>query len=478
MTRRRSLPPLLWLTVALAGCAGGPPADLRDPATIAPAQWHAPMPHDGQVAELSRWWRQFDDPLLSELQDAAQVVSPTIASARSRIEQSRATRIAAGGALLPTLDGVASASRARQDLSLPITNTASAQLQAGWEVDLFGGNRAAWDAARARYAGAEAGWHEARVSVAAEVATTYLSLRSCEAQLEKLRADATSRTETSRLTDLATKAGFQAPAAAALARASAAQGNSLYLQLKAQCDGGVKSLVALTAIDEPQLRTRLADRTGKLPAPSQFAVGAVPGEVLNQRPDLYAAARDVEAASSEISQAQAARWPRVTLGGSFGRSRVEVGSLESEGTTWSAGPLTVSVPLFDAGRRRANVDAARARYDEAASVYRGKVRGAVREVEQALVDLDSTEARRADALTAADGFDASYKAVEAKYRGGLGSLFDLEDARRSALQAQINVVDLERERVAAWITLYRALGGGWTPAAPAPSSDAPQPTTP
>jgi len=106
------------------------------------------------------------------------------------------------------------------------------------------------------------------------------------------------------------------------------------------------------------------------------------------------------------------------------------------------------------------------------------VRGAVREVEQALVDLDSTEARRADALTAADGFDASYKAVEAKYRGGLGSLFDLEDARRSALQAQINVVDLERERVAAWITLYRALGGGWTPAATAPSSDAPQPTTP
>ena len=476
---RRSLPPLLLLAVAaLAGCAGGAPVDVRDAATAAPAQWHAPLPHDGRIEDLNRWWQQFDDPLLSDLQTAAQAVNPTLASARSRIEQSRATRVAAGASLLPTLDANANASRGRQQPDLPVTNAYSAALQAGWEIDLFGRNQAAWEAARARYAGAQAGWHEARVAVAAEVASTYLQLRSCEAQLVKVQADTTSRNETSRLTDLATKAGFQAPAAAALARATAAQGNSLYVQVKAQCDSNVKALVALTGFEEPALRSRLADRAGTLPVPSLIGVGTVPADVLNQRPDIFAAARDVEAAGAEVSQAKAARLPRVTLGGSYGRMRIETSAYELEGPSWSVGPLTVSLPLFDGGARAANVDAARARYDESTVTYRAKVRGAVREVEQALLDLDSTEARRDSARAAADGFDASYRAVEAKYRGGLGSLFELEDARRSALQAQINLVDLERDRVAAWISLYRALGGGWTPAAPAPSSDAPQPTTP
>jgi len=200
--------------------------------------------------------------------------------------------------------------------------------------------------------------------------------------------------------------------------------------------------------------------------PALIAVGTVPADVLNQRPDLYIAAREVEAASADVSQARAARWPRVSLSGSFGRMRLETSAATIEGATWAAGPLSISLPLFDGGTRRANVDAARARYDEAAVTYRASVRGAVREVEQALVQLDSAEARRNDARTAAEGFETSYRAVEARYRGGIASLFELEDARRSALLAQVSLVDLERDRVAAWITLYRALGGGWTPVPP------------
>ena len=457
----------LLLAAGLTACAGGPlPADVRDPAVTAPAQWQAPLPHEGKATDLARWWQQFDDPLLAEMMQAAQDASPSIASARTRIAQARANRVSADAALLPGLNAAASANRGIQDVSLPLANTASAGLQASWEIDLFGGNRAGRDAARARFTGAEAGWHEARVAVAAELASTYLGLRACEAQLDKVRADAESRAQTSRLTDIAAQAGFQAPAASALARASAAQGNSAYLQLKAQCDNTVKSLVALTAMPEPDLRTRLAAGTGTLPVPALIAVGTMPADVLNQRPDLYIAARDVEAASADVSQARAARLPRVSLGGSFGRMRLETSAATVEGTTWAVGPLTVSLPLFDGGTRRANVDAARARYDETAVAYRAKVRDAVREVEQALVQLDSAQARRDDARTAAEGFDASYRAVEARYRGGLASLFELEDARRSALQAQVSLVDLERDRVAAWITLYRALGGGWTPAPP------------
>ena len=454
----------LALTALLAACASTAPPP--SPQTTAPTQWQAPLPHNGQLTDLTRWWQQFNDPLLTQLIDAAQKESPTLASAASRLEQSRATRVAAGGALLPTLDATASTVRGRTDLSLPVGTSSSVGLQAGWELDLFGGGRAARDAAQARLEGAEASWHAARVAVAAEVASDYLALRACEAQVLQTQADATSRAESARLTDLSAKAGFQSPANAALTRASAAQSNALLTAQKAQCDMTVKALVALTGLDEPGLRSQLAAGAARLPEPAQIAIQTVPGEVLNQRPDLFASGRDLVAASADLSQSRAARLPRITLAGSIGATRLDFGGGHVDGTTWSVGPLAVTLPLFDGGTRRANVDAARARYDAAAITYRSQLRGAVREVEEALVQLQSTAGRGDDARIAAEGFETSFRATESRYKSGAASLFELEDARRSAVQAQSALIDLQRERVAAWILLYRALGGGWTPAEP------------
>lgn len=450
------------IALLLAGCATptAPAADVAKTST--PAQWHAPLPHGGQLGDLQRWWQQFNDPLLVQLIDAGQAASPDLAAARSRIAQSRAARTASGAALLPTLDAGAAVSRGRFDLASPTGTSASASLQASWELDLFGGNRAGADAAQARLEGSEAAWHDARVSVAAEIASTYLSLRACEAQVAQTRADATSRAETARLTDLAAKAGFQPPASAELARASAAQGNATLTQQVAQCDLAVKSLVALTALPEPELRSRLAGATARLPQPAQIGVAAVPAQVLAQRPDLLAAAREVTAASADTRQAEAQRYPRVGLSGQVGPARFESGGVSTSGTVWSVGPVSVSLPLFDGGTRRANVEAAKARYDAAASAYAASLRGAVREVETALIALQSTAARNEDARVAAEGFERSYRAAESRYRGGLASLFELEDARRTAVAAQSALIDLQRERVAAWISLYRALGGGWT----------------
>lgn len=450
------------IALLLAGCATptAPAADVAKTST--PAQWHAPLPHGGQLGDLQRWWQQFNDPLLVQLIDAGQAASPDLAAARSRIAQSRAARTASGAALLPTLDAGAAVSRGRFDLASPTGTSASASLQASWELDLFGGNRAGADAAQARLEGSEAAWHDARVSVAAEIASTYLSLRACEAQVAQSRADATSRSETARLTDLAAKAGFQPPASAELARASAAQGNATLTQQVAQCDLAVKSLVALTALPEPELRTRLAGATAKLPEPAQIGVASVPAQVLAQRPDVLAAAREVTAASADTRQAEAQRYPRIGLSGQVGPARFESGGVSTSGTVWSVGPVSVSLPLFDGGTRRANVEAAKARYDAAASAYAASLRGAVREVETALVALQSTAARNEDARIAAEGFERSYRAAESRYRGGLASLFELEDARRTAVAAQSALIDLQRERVAAWISLYRALGGGWT----------------
>jgi outer membrane protein TolC len=217
-------------------------------------------------------------------------------------------------------------------------------------------------------------------------------------------------------------------------------------------------------VAEPALRTQLATGAATLPQPAQIAVAEVPAEVLNQRPDLYGAARELVASSADVSQARAQRLPRVSLAGSIGPARFESSAGTSSGTLWSIGPIAVSLPVFDGGARRANVDAAQARYDEAATAYRAKLRAAVREVEEALVQLQSTAARSEDARIAVEGFTVSYRATESRFRGGLASLFELEDARRTAAQAQSALIDLQRERVAAWIALYRALGGGWSAA--------------
>jgi outer membrane protein, multidrug efflux system len=465
------------LAALLAGCAalpGANPGPSRDvPAQAAaatPAQWQAPLPHDGSVTDLTRWWQQFDDPLLAELIANAQAASPTLASARSRIEQARATRAASGAALGPTLNANANASRGKQDLSAPVGTALAANLQAGWELDLFGANAAGRDAAQARLEGAQAGWHDARVSVAAEVASSYLALRACEAQLAQTTLDTRSRAETARLTELTAKAGFQAPANAALARASAAQGQASLTQQRAACDLGVKGLVALTGLAEPLLRDRLAATTARIPQPAQIGVSRVPAEALAQRPDVYSAGRDLVAASADVSQAQAQRLPSISLAGSIGPARFDTGAGSSSGTLWSIGPVAVSLPLFDGGRRRANADAAKARYDESLAVYQGKLRTSVREVEEALVNLQSTADRSADAQVATEGFETSYRATESRFKGGLASLFELEDARRTAVQAQAALIDLQRERVAAWIALYRALGGGWSATAPPAAS--------
>ena len=156
---------LVLVSLALTACATTPLPTA--PAPEVPPQWHAPLPHGGTLEQLSTWWARWDDPALAQLLDAAQQASPTLASARSRVEQARATRTSAGAALLPSLDASASSSRGFNETLGTVATTHQVGLQAAWEIDLFGGNRAARDAAEARYAGAQAAWHDARVAVAA-----------------------------------------------------------------------------------------------------------------------------------------------------------------------------------------------------------------------------------------------------------------------------------------------------------------------
>ena len=453
-------PLLCTLPLWLAACATTPPPTSM-PAQAA-AQWIAPLPHHGNMGDLADWWQRLDDPLLVALIAAAQDASPTVASAASRIAQARATAVGAGAALGPTLDASASASRGRSQPSVPIASTAQGGLQAAWEIDLFGTNRAAANAAQARQQGAQAQWHDARVAVAAEVASQYVTVRACALLRGLAGEDAQSRQETARLSGLSTRAGFTAPAVDALARASAAEANNRVVQQLAQCDVYLKAMVALTGLPEADLAQKLALAPVPPAQIALFSIASIPAQALAQRPDIFSAERDVSAASFDVSNAQGQRYPRLTLNGSIGALAYRAGGSSENFGTWSIGPLALSVPLFDGGRRSADVEAAQARYTEAVAVYRAKVRQAVREVEEALVNLRSADDRNADTQVAAQGYQASFTATQARYSAGLASLPELEDARRTALTADTNAIALQRERLLAWIALYRAVGGGWT----------------
>lgn len=453
------------LTGALSACATqAPPSAV--PAAPA-SQWHAPLPHGGTLTQLSEWWERQGDTVLVQFIEAAQAVSPTIASARSRIEQARSARVAAGAALVPAVNGAASINRSSAQPPLPAGTTSQIAVQPSWEIDLFGANRAGRDAAQARLEGATAGWHEARVAVAAEVANQYYSFRSCENLLALADSDAQSRAETFRLAELAERAGFQAPATVALARASAAESRARAAQQRLACSADVKALVSLTGMAEPELLTKLASglEAGSPEPRASMAVASVPAQLLVQRPDIFAAEREVAAASADVGAAQAQRYPRLTLNGSIGVANFRTGGEDTSLNTWSIGPLALNLPLFDAGRRTANIEAARARYEETVTVYRARVRQAVREVEEAMMTLQSTDARREDLRRAVEGYRASFDATEARYKNGLASLVELEESRRTRLGAENALASLERERRAAQVALYRALGGGWQPGA-------------
>jgi NodT family efflux transporter outer membrane factor (OMF) lipoprotein len=348
---------------------------------------------------------------------------------------------------------------------------ASLAADASWEVDLFGGIRAQAAAAEARAEQATLAWHAARISLAADVAQAYVSLRSCEAFRVVLDEDAASQRQSAGLTREKVLVGFESPANGGLADGAAADAGNRAIAQRAECDVLLQSLSVLTGQPIAALGAQLADRRAQVPQPAAFMVSTLPTQLLAQRPDIAAAERAVVAAAAEVGVAEAARYPRLTFNGSLGVAGLRVGGVTVDGNTWGFGPA-LTLPLFDAGQRAANQDAALARYDEARAALDGRLRNAVGEVEEALLRLDAATRREADAQRAVQGFRDYYAAAEARWRIGAGSLIDREEARRIALNAQSALLTVQRERVTWWIALYRVLGGGWSAsdAAPAPNT--------
>ena len=181
------------------------------------------------------------------------------------------------------------------------------------------------------------------------------------------------------------------------------------------------------------------------------------------RPDLSAAERDLAAAMGDVGIAEANRYPRISLTGSIGIAWLSLNGASSQSDTWSFGPA-LNIPLFDAGKRRANAELALTKYDEARAGYELKVRNAVKETEQALVQLDSTRQRLNDAIASVNSYAQTAQALQLRYQAGTASLLEVEDSKRSLFNAKNTLTTLQRDQLTASINLYKAMGGGYTSA--------------
>ncbi|MBT0964146.1 efflux transporter outer membrane subunit [Denitromonas iodatirespirans] len=471
MNRRIRASVMAFVALSMSACMTVGP-DYEAPALGAisvPETWSANVPVKGRKAEdLSQWWARLNDPVLNELIDAAQASSPTLEKALSRIRQARADHATAQSDWLPKFDVTYKKTRDgglrsdRRDNRIPITSTQSGVLDASWELDLFGGTRRAVEANEALIVASEAGWHDARVSLAAEVATTYAERRYCEA-VEKIAAeDLESRIETLRLTRLKTDAGFSSASDADRADASVAEAESTLKAQQGRCKRLINQLVQLSGLPYEVLASKFDAGRGVVPTSETMSIETIPAEAIKQRPDVAAAERTAAAASAGIGVAQAARLPSLSLIGSIGVNQVRGQKIarQTVNRPWSFGPQ-ITLPLFDGGSGKAAVEYARGQYDEAIADYKASVRSAVLEVENALVGVDTSLRRTDDVKRAVEGYSRFFSATEAQYREGAASLLALEEARRVLLISLQEEVGTQLELIQSWIALYKSVGGGW-----------------
>lgn len=417
-------------------------------------------PRVAKQEQVPPWWTELSDSVLDTLVTEAFTNNPTIEAAVARLRQSRAAYTQSVATSAPSAN-VSGSSQRTSDSSGTLENESSLSMNSSWEIDLFGAVRRGKEGALAREGVQIATLADVRVSLSAEVADAYLGHRTCQSRLALNEQDLVSREATERLTTDSIRAGFTAPYQGIRSTASVAEAKTLLTATRSQCDQIENLLTRLTGLDRPRLMKLLAERpTGlaRLPVPKHFSV-AIPREALMQRPDIRAAERAVAAASADIGLAEADRYPRIALNGSLGYSATgSSGSGLLSFGTWSFGP-SVSLPLFDGGRRKAAVAVANSKYDESLANFKSTTRRAIQEVEDALTRYAATHERAENARVSANQYQQFFEAVGLRYREGANNLLELEDARRAMLTAQKTLLSVQHERLQAWVALNRATGG-------------------
>ncbi len=442
--------------LALAACAGprAPPPGAA--AMNAPGAWRdAPATQAGIDA---RWWSGFGDPVLSAIVESALAQNTDVAVAAGRVVEARAQFRFAKAQQLPNLAVAAGGGRQRDvsPFGQPREQTAGqTQFQVSYDLDLFGRLASASAAAREALLATEAARDNVRLAVATSAASGYITLRGLDARLEVLRD---------------TLAARQAALAVIRRRAEAGYGTLLDLrQAEADFHATEQQIpVAELAIrrQEDGLSLLLGENPRAIERGVDLAALAtpatppgLPSALLRRRPDIAQAERQLAATDRSLDAARAAFLPNVQLTASGGD--VASSLLANDIGVFSLG-ASVLAPIFDSGRLRALRDAAVARRDQAAFVYRKTALNAFREVEDALAAVDRTAVQERDVAAQRAALAEAYRLASNRYRAGYSPYLDQLEAQRGLLAADVQLVLVRTDRLNAAVSLYQALGGGWT----------------
>jgi NodT family efflux transporter outer membrane factor (OMF) lipoprotein len=455
----------------LAACAARPP--LPAPREQLPASYAAdhgwrevgevaPMPVDGA------WWKVFGDPTLNRLELELGEHNQSLAAQLAVYEQAQALLEQARAAYAPVLQATAGATRSRslpsQATAQPAQNAFSAGLQASWEPDLWGSVRLQVEQGRANLRASAETLRSTRLSLEASLASSYLQLRTVDAQARLADATVGDYTRALQLTQERYRAGVDTAADVAKARTQLLQAQTSRTDLQVTRRQLLDAIAVLAGRPAPGFEIAVG---GELPAVPRIPAG-VPAELLLRRPDLAAASQQVLAANAQVGIEQRAWLPSITLGASGGAQAATLAQLFSAPTLyWSLGP-SLAATLFDGGLRDAKLRAGRAAYRQTVAVYRQDVLQAMQQVQDNLSAqrILQHEASQQDEVVRAA--EVSLRLALNQYKAGTADYLGVITAQTTATSARNAVLTLRNRRYAAAVNLIAALGGAWSETATLP----------
>ncbi|MDE2303282.1 MAG: efflux transporter outer membrane subunit [Sphingomonadales bacterium] len=461
------------LALLACGCGAGA-GDVRPPAPATGSSWLEPA----STAPVDPvWWRAFGDPELDRLIAMARAGAPDLAVAEARLTEARAERDTAAGAALPQVgaSGTASENELSENGEFPIARLPGfsrrfslfdAGFDASWEVDFWGYQRHRIEAGEARAQAARWNARDVEIALTAELAQDYVDLRAAQARLAAVVAEAEARAALRRLTALRLSAGEDALGSLADARIEEAQAHQARAQTEAQVSAAAYRIAALLGVAPETLVPGLRDTRAPVPVPPATIAMGIRSDLLERRPDVRRAERELAAAVADTAAAHADLFPRISLLGSIGQQAQDAGNLVSPGSTrFSIGP-GFSWPIFAGGRMRAQIRAANAREREALARFDAAVTGALSDSEGAANRFAAAARARAEADRAAADATRARKLAEARVLGGEDDRRALETALVTEARATASASDAAAEDARAAVALYKALGGGWSKPSP------------
>ena len=471
-----------WLTAATALAAVAAAAVLlvacASPAGIAPQAKMidgTALTSAAAAPEISTsWWKAYGDSTLDALVDRALRDSPSLAAAQARVQRAQASVDAADAADKPRVDAGFDATRQRYTenglIPPPIAGTTQTtgtlQLSGSWELDLFGRQRAALDAAIGSQRSAEAEAQAARVLLASNVVRQYVQLARSLEQRELLQRTLAQREEILALIRQRVDAGLDT-------NVELRQGEGALPEMRQQIEALDEqtritrhALAALTA-QGPNALDTLASRLAQVqlvPLPAD-----VPADLIGRRADVSAARWRIEAATKDMQAARAQFYPSVNLIAFAGFSSIGLNNLIEAGSRqYGVGPA-IRLPIFDAGRLRANLRGKAVDVDAAVAAYNGAVLDALREAADPIASLQSIDRQQREQASAQGSAESAYDLALQRYRAGLGTYLTVLTAETNVLAQRRSAVDLKARALDVQAQLARALGGGYAPL-PAPAT--------